>query len=76
MRTTVTSSPDVAAAVRELQKEQDLGLSAALDERVRRGLTTARRAEPFVQKTHPLGIRVDVRNTGEVLDLLDGPEPG
>lgn len=76
MRTTVTLSPDVAAAVREVQKEQNLGLSAALDELVRRGLTTARPAEPFVQKTFPMGMRVDVRNIGEVLDLLDGPEPG
>lgn len=73
MRTTVTLSPDVAAAVAALQKERGLGVSAALNEIARRGLVGTERGRPFRQRTSPLGLHVDVRNVAEALDLLDGP---
>lgn len=73
MRTTVTFDDDVAAAVALLRRERDLGVSAAVNELVRRGL--ARQAAPawFVQRTTAGGARLDVTDVAEVLDLLDGP---
>lgn len=64
---------DVAAGVEQLRRERGLGVSAAVNELVRRGLS--RRSEPprFRQETSALGLRIDVSNIGEALELLDGP---
>ncbi len=40
MRTTVTLDPDVAAAVSHLRTERGIGVSAAINDLVRRGLAT------------------------------------
>ena len=73
MRTTITLDDDVAAAVDRLRRERSLGLSEALNELVRSGLVSQQVAAPFTQKTRRLGIRVDVTNVAEALELLDGP---
>lgn len=71
MRTTVRLEPDVAAAVERLRKDDNLGLSAALNKLVRAGLV-ARRATPgYVHRTYDMGQRMDVNNIGEILTLLD-----
>lgn len=32
-------------------------------------------AEPFVQETFELGLKIDVSNVADALDLLEGPQP-
>ncbi len=74
MRTTVTLADDVAAAVSALRDGRGIGLSEAVNELVRAGLTERPAARPFVQETHDLGsARIDLDNIGEVLELIEGP---
>lgn len=73
MRTTITLADDVAAGVDKLRRERDLGLSEAVNDLVRAGLTAERSVPVFRQKTHDLGIGVDVSNIGDVIETLDGP---
>lgn len=73
MRTTVTLDDDVVAEVERLRRESGMGLSEALNTLARVGVTARRRRTRgrFVQPTTKLGLRGDVSNVGEVLDLLD-----
>ena len=71
MRTTVTLDDDVVAAVEKLRRERGLGLSAAINELARTGAQPTRKRAAFRQPTHAMGMRVDVTNIGEVLDILD-----
>ena len=71
MRTTVTLDSDVAAAVEQLRRERGLGLSEALNELARAGLASREERRPFEQHTYRLGIRLDVSNVAEALDLLE-----
>jgi hypothetical protein len=73
MRTTITLTADVAAAVERLRRERSLGLSEALNELVRAGLAARQERAPFRQQTHALGARLDVTNVAEALETLDGP---
>ncbi|MEI2777624.1 MAG: ribbon-helix-helix protein, CopG family [Tetrasphaera sp.] len=73
MRTTVEFDPDTAKAVEQLRREQGKGVSEAVNELIRRGLLAEGRREPFVPRTHHLGIRIDVSNVAEALDFLEGP---
>jgi Arc/MetJ family transcription regulator len=73
MRTTVSLDDDVAAAVDQLRRERRLGLSEAVNELIRLALRTPRSRPAFRQRTAALGLRVDVSNVAEALDLLDGP---
>jgi Arc/MetJ family transcription regulator len=72
VRTTITLDDDVAAAVERVRQERGIGVSAAVNELVRRGLTRAPARAAFVQRTSNGGARLDVSNVAEVLDLLDG----
>jgi predicted CopG family antitoxin len=75
MRTTVTLADDVAAELQRLRRERSVGVSEALNELARAGM--ARKKKPrkkFVQRTYPVGLKIDVTNIGEVLELLEGPE--
>lgn len=72
MRTTITLSDDVAAEVDRLRRERGMGPSEAVNALARRGMAAA--DEPVLPYEHhstQLGLKVDVRNIGEVLDLLD-----
>lgn len=73
MRTTVTLADDVAAAVERLRRERGVGLSEAVNDLVRAGLTGPRERRPFRQKTHDLGPGIDVSNIADALETLDGP---
>ena len=74
MRTTVDLDDDTAAEVQRLRSEGH-GLSQAVNELIRRGMLHRGDAvEPFVARTRPLGIRIDVSNVGDALDLLEGPD--
>jgi hypothetical protein len=73
VRTTVTLSDDVAAAVEKLRRERGLGLSEAVNDLVRSGLTAERSAQRFRQSSHDLGDGIDVSNVAEAIETLDGP---
>jgi hypothetical protein len=75
MRTTVSFEDDVAAAIEQLRRERDLGVSEAVNELVRRGLSVPEGSRPpFFQRTSDLGQRVDVTNVADALESLDGPD--
>ena len=73
MRTTVNLADDVAAAVERLRRERSLGVSDALNELARRGLTSGSPRRSFRQRTHRLGLRIDVTDVAEAIETLDGP---
>ena len=73
MRTTPSLDDDVAAAVQRFREERHTGLSDAVNELIRAGLAAApARRSAFRQRTANLGLRIDVANTGEALERLDG----
>jgi hypothetical protein len=75
MRTTIRLDDDVAAAAQRLSREAHIGLGEAINRLVRAGLRSGRsRRRPFQQRTAELGLRVDVSNVADALELLDGAE--
>jgi len=78
MRTTINLDPDVAAAADQLRRSKHIGLSEAINELARAGLTarSGRQAfrQPFRQRTHDLGLVMDVSNVAEALEYLDTAE--
>lgn len=73
MRTTVTLDDDTTSAIEQLRRERGIGVSAAVNELIRRGLGRTPSRPPFVQRTSPGHARVDVTNVAEVLGWLDEP---
>ena len=71
MRTTVTLDSDVAAAVAELRRQHARGLSQAVNDLARAGLRAKPGATRFHQRSESLGIRLDVTNVAEALEVLD-----
>jgi len=74
MRTTLSLDDDVAAAVRRLREERHIGLSEAVNELIRAGLTAPAQRTTFRQRTANLGVRIDVSSVADALEHLDGPE--
>lgn len=74
MRTTVEFDADTAAAVEQLRRERGGGVSQAVNELIRQGMLPRRAAVPFKQRSRALGLRVDVSNVAEALEVLEGPE--
>ena len=73
MRTTITFDADVSAAIEQLRQRSNLGVSETVNQLIRQGLRTPVERQSFVQRTQSLGLRVDVRNVTEALELLEGP---
>lgn len=73
MRTTVSLDDDVVAAVQRLRSEKNIGLSEAVNELARAGLVVPAQRKKFVQRTFPMGARIDVANVGDALELLEEP---
>ncbi len=71
MRTTFTLDNDVAAEVERLRRQEGLGLSEAVNRLARAGMATPVTRRSYVHVTAPLGLKVDITNIAEVLDLLD-----
>jgi Ribbon-helix-helix protein, copG family len=71
MRTTLTLEDDVAAAVEHLRRSEGIGVSDAVNRLVRAGLLGERPRTVYVHNSRPLGMKVDVTNIGEVLEILD-----
>jgi hypothetical protein len=75
MRTTIRLDDDVAAAAQRLSREEHIGLGEAVNRLARAGLRPGHsKRRSFRQRTADLGLRVDVSNVAEALDLLDGTE--
>ena len=73
MRTTIDLADDVAAAVEKARRERGLGLSEAVNDLVRAGLLPRERP-PFRQRSYDIGIRINVDNIGEVIELLESED--
>jgi hypothetical protein len=73
MRTTVELDPDTEQAVQALRK-QGRGVSEAVNELIRRGMMAHRQEKAFAARPRRLGVRIDVSNIADALDLLEGPE--
>jgi hypothetical protein len=73
MRTTITLSDDVTAAVEKLRRERGVGLSEAVNDLVRSGLSAERTSARFRQKTDDLGDGLDVSNIADAIETLEGP---
>jgi hypothetical protein len=73
MRTTVLLDDDVAAAVEQLRRAENIGVSDALNRLVRLGLAAPRARAPYTQRTEHLGLRIAVDDIAEALELLEGP---
>lgn len=71
MRTTFTLDDDVAAEVERLRREEGLGLSEAVNRLIRQGMARPPRSETYEHRTASIGLKVDVTDIGQVLDLLD-----
>lgn len=71
MRTTITLADDVAAALEKVRRERDLGLSEAVNDLIRAGLTDPDERRPIDFPTHDMGMLIDVRNVGEALEELE-----
>lgn len=72
MRTTVEFDEDAAKAVEHLRRERGLGVSEAVNELIRRGLLRRGPVAPFRQPTRRAGLKIDVSNVADALDLLEG----
>jgi hypothetical protein len=71
MRTTVSLDADIAAAVQRLRRDRGIGVSEALNHLARAGLAVKRPRPPFRQRSMSLGLRLDVTNVAEALEILD-----
>ena len=74
MRTTVEFDPDTAKAVEAFRRASGLGLSDAVNELIRLGQLARPAETPFEPITRELGLKVDVSNVAEALDILEGPD--
>lgn len=71
MRTTFTLDDDVAAEVERLRREEGIGISEAVNRLIRSALVAKPPRKRYVNESWPVGMKIDVANIGEVLDLLD-----
>jgi len=74
MRTTVEFDDDTAKAVEELRRQLAIGVSEAVNELIRRALLARPPLPPFRQRTQRLGLKLDVSNVAEALEILEGTE--
>ena len=72
MRTTVVIDSDVAGEIERLRRE-GLGVSEALNLLARRGMANEATSKTvkYQHRTSKVGLKVDVTNVADVLDLLD-----
>lgn len=73
MRTTVVLDDDVVAAIDQIRRERAIGVSEALNELARAGLSNRPARTKFRQRSRRMGLRIDISNIGEALEVLEGP---
>lgn len=71
MRTTVRLDPEIAAAAEQLSRERHIGLGEAVNALARAGLVRDDEVECFSQRTASVGVKIDVSNIADTLELLD-----
>jgi hypothetical protein len=71
MRTTITLADDANAAVEEVMRRRNVGRSEAVNELIRSAVAHRAPSSDYVPRTHSIGLRVDVANVADVLDLID-----
>ncbi|HQV58578.1 MAG TPA: hypothetical protein PKV27_11235 [Ilumatobacteraceae bacterium] len=72
MRTTVTLADDVAAEMERMRRDEGIGPSEALNRLARRGIAHRDSVPgPYRLRRVDLGMKGDVSNIAEVLELLD-----
>jgi len=72
MRTTVTFASDVFAVIEQRRAAEGAGVSEIVNDLIRRGAVAERQsASSPPLPTFDMGMMIDVRDTGEVLALLD-----
>lgn len=75
MRTTIEFDPDTARGIEALRRDGGKGASEAVNELIRRGMAHDDSGDrPFVPIVRELGLRIDVSNIADALDLLEGPD--
>jgi hypothetical protein len=74
MRTTITLADDVSAGVEQLRRERSLGLSEAVNELIRRGLAARPERRRFRQVSHPVGLKIDVTDVADALEVAEASE--
>jgi len=62
---------DVAAAVQKMRQQEGVGMAEAVNRLIRAGLAKRTQRRVYQHRTADVGIKVDVSNIGEVLELLD-----
>ncbi len=71
MRTTVTLDDDVASAIEKLRRDRSIGFSEEVNELIRAGLLGKPPTRAFRQRSRDMGLRIDVTDVAEALDILD-----
>jgi Ribbon-helix-helix protein, copG family len=74
MRTTIEFDDDTSAAIEQLRREEGLGVSEAVNELIRRGLLPRSERPRFEQQTRRLGLKIDVSNIADAVEVLEGPQ--
>jgi hypothetical protein len=74
MRTTIALDDDTTAAIEELRRRTGVGVSEAVNQLIREGLTVRSTQPPFRQRSYDAGLLIDVSNVAEALELLEGPD--
>lgn len=73
MRTTIELDDDVVAAIEQVRRESRAGLSVAVNQLIRQGLTVRPGGSPFRQTTFRLAAKIDVSNVADALEVLEEP---
>jgi len=74
MRTTITFASDVSTAVERLQRERGRGVSDAVNELIRRGLSRPPDRRTFRQASSAMGEPLlPLDDVAGLLEVLDGP---
>ena len=73
MRTTITFDDDTFAIVEEQRRARGTGVSSVVNDLIRQAAAAPGARSPFVQRTSPGHARIDVSDSADVLDLLEGP---
>lgn len=67
----MTLDPDVVAEIERRRREDGVGVSEALNRLVRERMALRSDPSPYVHRSVDLGLKIDVSNIAEVLELLD-----